>query len=286
MARLSPLGQMLVLVQTTTLSKDDHYRFTVQLVEALTTAGLGVVSIYLQFNDDVSDVARPDAPLHHLHGQPRLLMPLLGLNFEIGPLSFFQANSTTCEALYETAIDWLKPNDASLVLDVCCGVGTIGLCAARRCPRVVGIELVSEAVESARQNAALNGIENATFHVGKAEDVLPELLKELDSTQGQVCAIVDPPRPGLHHQITTALRRCAQLARIVYISCNPDSLVDDVIRLTMPQESSGEAFVPVRAVAVDMFPHTFHCEMVMLLERSSRVTDPRPTASEPAQPSN
>jgi len=285
MARLSPTGDMLVLLQTATLSEEDRSRLTGPLVSALTSADLGVVSVYLQFNDEVTDAARPDAPLLHIHGAPQLRMPLLGLGFEIGPLSFFQANTATCGALYETALQWLRPAGA-VVLDVCCGVGTIGLCAAGRCRQVIGVELVPEAVESARRNAALNGIENASFHLGRAEDVLPEVLHELGSSASEVCAVVDPPRPGLHHAVTTALRSCAQLSRIVYVSCNPDSLVEDVLRLTVPQDSDADPFVPVRAVAVDMFPHTLHCEMVLLLERASRVPDPRGgPASEAQEPS-
>mmetsp|Transcript_19707 Transcript_19707/g.54132 ORF Transcript_19707/g.54132 Transcript_19707/m.54132 type:complete len:689 (+) Transcript_19707:104-2170(+) len=275
MARLSPTGEMLVLMQTTTLSDDDRETLTRQLVEALFDKGLGVVSLHLQFNDDVTDAARPDAPLLHVHGRPRLVMPLLGLRFEIGPVSFFQSNTVTCANLYEKALDWLCPKENAVVLDVCCGVGTIGLCAAARCRRVIGIELVPEATESARQNAALNGIENAAFHAGRAEDVLPGILASLGPDVDDVCAIVDPPRPGLHSTVALALRGCSRLTRVVYISCNPDSLVDDVVRLTMPLENSLDPLVPTRAVAVDMFPHTLHCEMVLLLERSSRVPDPR-----------
>jgi len=84
---------------------------------------------------------------------------------------------------------------------------------------------------------------------------------------------VDPPRAGLHHTVTAALSRCTQLNRIVYVSCNPESLAEDVVRLTMPSEIH-EPFVPVKAVAVDMFPHTLHCEMVLLLERASLVAAP------------
>lgn len=287
MARLSTAGEMLVLIQTATLGDADRQRFEESLVSSLVSTNLGVVSIYLQFNDEVTDAARPESPLWHVHGRTHLRMPLLGLSFEIGPLSFFQANSATCAALYETALAWLRPEGA-VVLDVCCGVGTIGLCAAGRCRRVIGIELVAEAVEAARRNAALNGVENASFRVGKAEDVLPGLLAELAAAPGwapgELCAVVDPPRPGLHPQVLAALRGCAPLGRVVYISCNPESLAEDVVRLTAPRETEPDPFVPVRAVAVDMFPHTLHCEMVLLLERASRVADPRPAAGGAAAP--
>lgn len=272
MARLSTNGTMLLLLQTASITEEQREQLTKSLVEALTSADLGVASIYLQQNDAMCDAAQSGAPLFHVHGAHRLEMPLMGLRFEIGPLSFFQANSTTCPLLYERALSWLRPEQA-LLLDICCGVGTIGLCAARRCRKVIGIELVPEAVESARKNAALNDITNADFYAGKAEEVLPAILDaELQAVgkDAQVCAVVDPPRPGLHRDVLSALRDCAQLSRIVYISCNPESLADDVVKLTAVRDGE-DAFVPVRAVAVDMFPHTAHCEMILLLERAPQV---------------
>jgi len=265
-------------VQTATFPEDKREELTRPLIDALLAADLGVTSVFLQLNDAASDAAQPGAPLLHVHGSERLEMPLLGLRFEIGPLSFFQTNPVTCELLYERALSWLCPDIKALVLDVCCGVGTIGLCVARRCQKVVGIELVPEAAESARQNAALNGIKNADFHAGKAEDVLPAILDDELRALGddcEVCAIVDPPRPGLHRDVLQALRDCKQLSRIVYISCNPDSLADDVVKLTAVRDGE-DPFVPVRAVAVDMFPHTVHVEMVLLLERASRAPKPPP----------
>jgi len=262
---------MLVMLQTATLTDADFTKLKELVVSTIKQCDLGVVSVYLQFNDSVSDAARPDAPLFHIYGEPRLKMPLLGLTFELGPLSFFQSNTVTCAALYSKAIEWLQPRNG-LVLDVCCGVGTIGMCAAQHCCKVIGVEMVPEAIDSARANATLNKITNAEFHVGKAEDVLPRILGDLD-TSVEVGAIVDPPRAGLHHTVTAALSRCTQLNRIVYVSCNPESLAEDVVRLTMPSEIH-EPFVPVKAVAVDMFPHTLHCEMVLLLERASLVAAP------------
>lgn len=277
MARLSPNGSMLVLVQIASIPEEKRSEFTRPLVDALLAADLGVASVHLQLNDAASDAAQPGAPLIHVHGAERLVMPLMGLNFEIGPLSFFQTNHTTCALLYERALSWLRPEQA-LVLDVCCGVGTIGLCVAKKCRKVVGLELVPEACESARQNAALNGIENASYFAGRAEVVLPEILDGEVAAVGKDCevvAVVDPPRPGLHKDVLQALRDCRQLSRVVYISCNPESLAEDVVKLTAVRDGE-DPFVPVRAVAVDMFPHTVHCEMVLLLERSSLLPPPPP----------
>mmetsp|Transcript_23426 Transcript_23426/g.54092 ORF Transcript_23426/g.54092 Transcript_23426/m.54092 type:complete len:601 (-) Transcript_23426:109-1911(-) len=274
MARLAPTGDMLVMVQVASPdTKEEEDKLERSIIEHLSVDELRIVSIYLQINDTPTDAARPDAPMKLLHGREKLIMPLLELQFEIGPLSFFQANSSTCAALYRKAIDWLEPKVDSVVFDVCCGVGSIGLCAASQSKKVIGLELVAEAVESAKQNAARNGITNAEFHVGRAEETLPKLLSDLDET-ADVCAIVDPPRPGLHSTVLYALKSCTKLSRLVYVSCNPDSMVEDVTKLCIPREGF-EPFVPLRAVAVDMFPHTLHCEMIMLLKRQSKVVDPR-----------
>lgn len=274
MARLSPEGKLMVLLQVANIveNSEQQREFSQNFTEALTgkdAADLGVVSIYLQINDTSTDAARPDASLIHIHGVERLEMPLLGLKYEIGPMSFFQVNSATCALLYQKALDWVRPG--SIFFDVCCGVGTIGLSAAKHCSQVFGLELIPEAVESAKQNAALNKIENAHFRAGKAEETLPQLLRELTGEE-DVCAIVDPPRPGLHKDVLVALRSCKRLSRLVYVSCNPESLAEDVVKLCLPQEGQ-DPFVPVRAVAVDMFPHTLHVEMVLLLERASKVPD-------------
>eukprot|EP00747_Dinoflagellata_sp_TGD_P094774 gnl/TRDRNA2_/TRDRNA2_166238_c0_seq2.p1 gnl/TRDRNA2_/TRDRNA2_166238_c0~~gnl/TRDRNA2_/TRDRNA2_166238_c0_seq2.p1 ORF type:complete len:339 (+),score=51.17 gnl/TRDRNA2_/TRDRNA2_166238_c0_seq2:72-1019(+) len=264
---------MLVVVAITTLTDEDRELMVKSLVDAIVAADLSVISLYLQFNDNPGDSRYDDhSPLLHVYGKTRLPMPLLGLSFEIGPVSFFQANNALCPTLFETAIKWLRP-EQSLVLDICCGVGTIGLCVARHCRRVVGVELEAEMVEAARDNARLNGINNTQWIAGKAEEVMPKLLAEL-SAEHDVCAIVDPPRAGLHKRVLEAIRKCKNLSRMVYVSCNPDTLAEDVVRLTAPRQDE-DCFVPTRAVGVDMFPHTFHCEMVLMLERGSTVTDPR-----------
>ncbi|CAE7603182.1 TRMT2A [Symbiodinium sp. CCMP2592] len=168
MVRQSTAEELLVMVQTAKLEDAQREALAAEVIAALTKAELqiNVVSIYLQFNDEISDAARPGAPLMHIHGDAQLRMQLLGLSFNIGPLSFYQANSSTCALLYERALEWLRPENDVAVLDVCCGVGTIGLCASRRCRRVIGIELIPEAVEAAKANAALNKVDNTEWIAG------------------------------------------------------------------------------------------------------------------------
>ncbi|CAI7790452.1 unnamed protein product [Closterium sp. NIES-54] len=217
-----------------------------------------------------------------------------------------------------------------LVFDVCCGTGTIGLCVAKHAKKVIGIEMNESAVEDAKRNAAINGIQHAEFIASRAELVLPKLLhkylpqvkpasdglpKGKEEKEGQqpgdgkeegkeeakeegkkefefsrVVTIVDPPRAGLHPTVLRALRENPKIEQLLYISCNPTSLVANVLDLCSPppelkkpqaggggwskwgpaagqRAMAGEPFRPVRAVAVDLFPHTEHCEVVMLLER-------------------
>ncbi len=145
---------------------------------------------------------------------------------------------------------------------------------------IIGIELCKEAVEDAKVNAELNGIENISFVAKKAEDCLPQMLgtEKADSslptipTEGRVVAIVDPPRSGLHKDVLAALRSNERIERIVYVSCNPEgSLRNDLLRLCGPitknKRSAGTPFMPVRAAAVDMFPMTPHTELVLQLDR-------------------
>jgi len=278
LARQNPAGELLVMVQTTTLEGERRSEFVRCFVQRLLEEVKGIVSVYLQFNDEVTDAARPNAVTELVHGRPRLEMPMLGLGLEIGPLSFFNPNTTTCVSLMETTIEYLCPNRTNVILDIFSGVGTIGLCAARHCDRVIGVEIVEEAVEDARRNAERNGITNAEFHAGKAEDLIPKILGDMDETL-EVAAVVDPSRAGLHPRLVEILRGRPQVVRIVYVSCNAESMAEDVAKLGTSTEPEADDFVPVRTVAVDSFPQTLHVEVIQLLERSSKVPDPRANTS-------
>jgi tRNA/tmRNA/rRNA uracil-C5-methylase (TrmA/RlmC/RlmD family) len=139
---------------------------------------------------------------------------------------------------------------------------------AKQVGRVVGIDIIASAIEDAKINADLNQINNAVYVCGKAEDVLNKALDDHAQTDDLV-AIVDPPRGGLHPDVIRTLRKCERLKRVVYVSCNPKSLKDNLARFVQPPSKrySGTPFIAMKAIPVDMFPHTDHCEMIMLLER-------------------
>ncbi|KAI8505199.1 tRNA methyltransferase 2 [Branchiostoma belcheri] len=196
---------------------------------------------------------------------------LLDMTFRISPDAFFQVNTLAAEVLYTTVADWCDFTENSTVLDVCCGTGTIGLTLAKHVKKVIGVELCQQAVEDAKVNATSTvrpRIENAEFLCGKAEDILPDLVRRLYNTE--LVAVVDPPRAGLHSRVISVLRKCSNLTKLVYVSCNSQSAMPNFIDLCRPTSNKfkGAAFRPVRAIPVDLFPHTWHSELVIQFERT------------------
>lgn len=206
-----------------------------------------------------------------LYGQTHIYEEVLGFKFRISPDSFFQVNREAAEALYKTVAELSQPCVGGTLLDVCCGTGAIGISLSPQMERVIGIELIEQAVEDAKFNAALNRVCNCEFLAGKAEVVLPDLMGSL-SSDGGLTAVVNPSRAGLHYRVVRALRNHSAIRRLVYISCKPDGEAMRNFRelccsVGLVRRITGEAFKPVVAVPVDLFPHTPHCELVLVFER-------------------
>ncbi|KAJ0970495.1 hypothetical protein J5N97_023372 [Dioscorea zingiberensis] len=447
------IAEVMLIVQVCSTDVDEkvmqrEFKRMVQVLvqgAATSSPSLPLTTIVVQDHKGISNVAPADCPMFVLPfvevegnsctekvllTEGRIHDYINNLRFCISPTAFFQVNTLAAERLYSLAGDWADLNSDTLLFDICCGTGTIGLTLAHRVGMVVGIEMNSSAVSDANRNAEINGITNCRFVCGKAEDVMGSLLKEYldvpllhgttcdvsmsngkgddnkendngkgdddkeenDNGKGDdnkeendtntcseeacikdkdgdqmeplmpelqsdeksnvqeipedssndnnasgllespvdssgekvefggtshadhnfakqkvadgalrqpqfknVVAIVDPPRVGLHPIVIKTVRTHPGLRRLVYISCNPESLVANAIELCTPtadkpEKAKGnrrwrsmsnaglarqraksmpnsEPFRPVRAVAVDLFPHTQHCEMVMLLER-------------------
>ncbi|MCA9568731.1 MAG: class I SAM-dependent RNA methyltransferase, partial [Myxococcales bacterium] len=213
--------------------------------------GRGVLGVSWYVNDGVADVARGE--LARTWGDPTLRMALGERTFELAPLAFFQSNTAATEVLYATVGEALGRGHRVL-LDLYCGTGSIGITLADHAEEVVGIEVVADAVENARVNAAANGV-SARYRVAKVEDVLDEL-----AGGPGVAAVVDPPRVGLHPDVARALAN-APLEVLVYVACNPASLGRDREVL----EAGG--WVLERCWAVDLFPQTGHLEVVARFTR-------------------
>jgi len=246
----------------------DHYTTTMDQKWSEANEGYKLHALMIQIYNGHSEPVPGESPFELLYGQPFVQEQLMGINFRISPEAFFQVNTKGAETLYSTAAAWAQCKPTTTLFDICCGTGTIGLTMAKKVGKVVGLELVPEAVEDAKQNAAENGISNAVYVCGRAEETLPKALAEHALTD-DVVGILDPPRSGLHHTTIKALRRCDKLKRLVYISCNPKSLADNLQKFLQPPTKMirGKPFTAVKAVPVDMFPHTAHCEMILLLTR-------------------
>ncbi|KAM0900902.1 hypothetical protein ACQ4PT_020365 [Festuca glaucescens] len=444
------ISEVMIIVQVCStgidelLMKDEFAKLSMTLVQGAATCSppLPLTTIVVQDHTGISNVAAADCPLIPLLvrkvgqseegavDQTRIHDHISNLRFSLSPTAFFQVNTLAAERLYTLAGDWANLNSDTLLFDVCCGTGTIGLTLAHHVGMVVGIEMNEAAVLDAQRNALINGIKNCRFVCGKAENVMGSLLTEYlgspqqdlvasesnsevgatgknedrvdgtnnngetmdsstekndngesqqlgdksddhpsssdvingdlgdrvskqlegghdqsnvangnqnseeassliseesiatksadclehtktlgdgssvsnnDTLAATACqfknfvAIVDPPRAGLHPTVIKVLRTHPRIRRLVYISCNPDTLVANAIELCTPTSEnreknkghrawrnmssaglarqrtksmpSSEPFVPKRAMAVDLFPHTSHCEMVMLFER-------------------
>jgi tRNA (uracil-5-)-methyltransferase len=214
-----------------------------------------------------------------LYGKGFITDSVQDVRFRIQPNSFFQVNGKMAEKLYSKVQNWISFNKnpekkKKILIDICCGTGTIGLGLAGFVDKIYGLELNPEAISDAKYNARLNGISNAEFLEGRAEITLPELMQKLkleNDNSREIIAIVDPPREGLHRYVIRAIRECPLIDQLIYVSCNPKTMVPNVESLMRHECSKrkGIPFQAVRSVVVDMFPHTEHCEMIVQLNRSN-----------------
>ncbi len=234
-----------------------------QLVEALKSLP-GMTSISVSINREKTNVIL-GTEIHTLWGSETIEDTLCGLTFRISPLSFYQVNPVQAQRLYEQAISYAGLTGTETVWDLYCGIGTITLAMSRKAGRVYGVEIIPEAIRDARENAQVNGIENASFYVGKAEEVLPHLY-ETEGIHADVI-VVDPPRKGCDEAcLSTMLEMKPE--RIVYVSCDSATLARDLRILT----EGGYRLSAVRAF--DMFPQSVHVETVCLLSKLHEAKHP------------
>ncbi|XP_063235224.1 tRNA (uracil-5-)-methyltransferase homolog B-like [Bacillus rossius redtenbacheri] len=222
----------------------------------------GLSSLYFQACRNVR-CTHQQAPFALLHGHSHLRERLSGCEFRISPDSFFQVNTEAAQVLYDTVLRLARPGPASSLLDVCCGTGAVSILASRRVRGAVGVDSVPDAVLDARHNAALNSALNTSFVCGRAEKKISQIIESL-KLAGDIVAVANPGRSGLHEDAVAALGRCPQIRRLVYVSCKADSpstMANFLQLITQGQ------FVLRRIVPVDLFPHTMHTELVMLFER-------------------
>lgn len=248
-------GEYMVVISV----NSDSLPHTDKLTEMLTDGHGEITGILLNINKKRTNLVLGEKNIL-IYGKERLTDVLCQNTFEISVHSFFQVNPVQTEKLYDTAIRYAAITAEDRVMDIYCGIGTISLACAKYAKCVTGIEIVPEAIEDAKNNAAANGISNAAFYAADAADIVPRLIK--DGAAPDI-VILDPPRKGSDEKtlgaITSALPK-----RIVYVSCNPATLARDVKFLTQ------NGYTADRVTAVDMFPHTAHVETVcqLVLRRS------------------
>lgn len=244
-------GELLVNLVTTTQEEHDLQ----PLVDALLSLKLEgtIVGILHILNDSLSDVVQSDET-RILYGKDYFYEELLGLEFKVTPFSFFQPNSRAAEVLYSTVREYLGDMSGKILYDLFSGTGTIGQILSPVAEKVIGVEIVEEAVRAANENATHNGINNCRFLAGDVFKVLDEIEEKPD------VIVLDPPRDGIHPKALPKILDYG-VDQIVYISCKVTSLARD---LELIQQ---KGYKVVKAAVVDQFVHTVHVETVCLLER-------------------
>ena len=243
-------GQLLINIVTTSQLDFDLGEY-VQKLQALKLKST-IVGILHTTNDSLSDTVKDDR-VDVLYGEDYFYDILLGNKFKISPFSFFQTNTKGAETLYKTAIEMID-GEKDIIFDLYSGTGTIGISLSTRAKKVIGIEIVEEAVEMAKENAIANNVKNIEFIAG---DVKQEISKLTNSPQ---LIILDPPRAGINPKALNDIIGF-NAKQILYISCNPKMLVQD---LKVLKEAGYEI---VKTNGVDMFPNTYHVETVALLSK-------------------
>jgi 23S rRNA (uracil-5-)-methyltransferase RumA len=213
-----------------------------------------LVGILHTYNDSQADVVKSDRTIQ-LYGRDYIYEEILGLRFKISTFSFFQTNSLGAEVLYSKVREYVGETKDKRIFDLYSGTGTIAQLLAPVAGKVTGVEIVEEAVEAAKENASLNGLNNCEFIAG-------DVLKVIDSLEDKPDIIVlDPPRDGIHPKALDKIINFG-VDKIVYISCKPTSLVRDLEVL------QARGYKVEKVCAVDMFPETVHCESICLLQKN------------------
>ncbi len=250
MIRIASTGEIMVVM----VFGENDFNKIKSLLEAVKIEFPQITSLLYVVNLKVNDTIS-DQEVITYSGKPYIEEEMEGLKFRVGAKSFYQTNSKQAHELYKVARDFAELTGRELVYDLYTGTGTIANFVARRAKRVIGIEYVPDAIEDAKLNSNVNGIDNTLFYAGDMKDVLTDEFVEKHGRPDVM--IVDPPRAGMHQDVVNVILN-ASPERIVYVSCNPATQARDLALL--------DAKYKVVAIQpVDMFPHTHHVENVVKL---------------------
>lgn len=255
MIRTSSTGELMVVLQCK-VTDDEGRRKMEEILQFMADSFPQITSLMYVINNKCNDTIG-DLDVEVFKGNDHIFEEMEGLRFKVGPKSFYQTNSEQASNLYKVAREFAGLTGNELVYDLYTGTGTIANFVARQARKVVGIEYVPEAIEDAKVNSALNGIDNTLFYAGDMKDIL---TNDFIAEHGRPDVIItDPPRAGMHNDVIDVIL-AAEPKRIVYVSCNPATQARDLQLL--------DGKYKVTAVQpVDMFPHTHHVENVVQLER-------------------
>ncbi|MEG1622920.1 MAG: 23S rRNA (uracil(1939)-C(5))-methyltransferase RlmD [Alistipes sp.] len=252
--RTASTGEVMVIM---VFHADERERI-VALLDHLSETFPEITSLFYVVNEKWNDSLGDQTPVCY-KGKDHIIEQMEGLQFKVGPKSFYQTNSVQAYELYKVARDFAGLTGSEVLYDLYTGTGTIANFCAARCAKVVGIEYVPEAIEDAKVNAALNGITNTVFYAGDMKNVLSDDFVAANGHPDVI--ILDPPRAGIDEPVIEVILRAAP-ERIVYVSCNPATQARDLALM--------DAAYRVEAVQpVDMFPHTHHVENVVKLVKRS-----------------
>lgn len=253
--RTATTGQLMVIVVAQIKTDEEMTKFKA-LLQYVADTFPEINSLLYIINNKVND-SIGDLDVHTFKGEDHIFEEMEGLRFKVGPKSFYQTNSRQAYNLYKVARQFAGLTGNELVYDLYTGTGTIANFVSRQARRVIGIEYVPEAIEDARVNSQINNIDNTLFFAGDMKDILTEdFIREHGSPD---VVITDPPRAGMHPDVVNVILQAAP-KRIVYVSCNPATQARD-LQLLDPK------YIIKAVQPVDMFPHTYHVENVVLLEK-------------------
>ena len=250
--RTASTGEVMVIV---VFNENDKERIDA-LMSYLQREFSEITSLIYMINEKWNDSLGDREPICFA-GKDHIIEEMEGLKFKVGPKSFYQTNSEQAYELYKVTRDFAELKESDVLYDLYTGTGTIANFCARRAKKVVGVEYVPEAIEDAKINSQINGIENTTFYAGDMKDVLSDEFVERNGRPDVI--ILDPPRAGVDERVLEVIKRAAP-ERMVYVSCNPSTQARDLALLD-------DMYEILAVQPVDMFPHTHHVENVVKLRR-------------------
>ncbi len=250
--RTASTGDLMVIL----VVGEDHPEWLSLLLNHMDQEFPQITSLMYVINQKQNTIIT-DLPIELYKGNPYLMEEMEGVQFKVGPVSFYQTNSTQAYEMYKIARECAALNGDELVYDLYTGTGTIANFVARNAQKVVGVEYVPEAILDAKVNSDINGIKNTIFYAGDMAKVLDEDFVAKNGKPDVV--ITDPPRAGMHEKVVQQIIKAAP-QRIVYISCNPATQARDITWMK-------DHYKVVKVQPIDMFPQTHHVENIALLER-------------------